>query len=54
MSQPWLDEHYDLYHSPDDGGWYLQRFPKQDTSQIFSTREEALKAWRNPDTIEWS
>jgi hypothetical protein len=45
-----LDKGVDLCYSPDDGGFYLQKYAcglDHLTSQIFATRELALQAYRN-------
>ena len=46
-------ETFDLVHSPDDGGWYLQRWSDEATSQVFATREDAMiaaKAYATEDS----
>ena len=48
-----LNDTFDVCYSPDDEGWYLQRFPDHNTSQIFPTRGEAVEALRTPEAIEW-
>lgn len=39
-------ETFDLVHSPDDDGWYLQRWSDDAVSQIFATRDDAVMAAR--------
>jgi hypothetical protein len=39
----------DLIYSPDDGGWYLERWDTNATSIVYATADDALAA--NP--IEW-
>ncbi len=48
-------ENIDLVYSEDDNGYYWQDFDdvKQPTSQIFSTKSEAIKAKEN-HTIMWN
>jgi len=51
-----LDRSHDLCFSPDDDeatgkGWYIQRFPEQDTSQLFPTKNKATLAWRRGELI---
>lgn len=48
-----LNDTYDIVPSPDDGGWYIQRFPDHATSQIFESKAKALAALREPGTIWW-
>ena len=52
------DETYDLTYSPDDGGWYLQRWSDDATSPTYATREDALIAARaeekRPGSITWT
>ena len=43
---------YDLIFSPDEKGWYFERYPNWNTSQLFSTIGEALKALKY-DQIVW-
>lgn len=49
INAPFYDK---LVYSPDDGGWYWERFntetKEEFTSQIFSTKEEARRA-TNPE-----
>ena len=42
----------DLVYSPDEHGWYWQKFPKQTTSRLYASKQEALKA-RADNKIEW-
>ena len=48
-----VDKDHDLIWSPDDGAFYLQRFPDQVTSQLFETAEDAIYAFDN-QRIDWS
>lgn len=46
-----------LIFSPDDNenngkGWYFQRFPEQDTSQLFETKAEAMKVMES-NNLKW-
>jgi len=58
----YINKDIDLCYSPDDEGWYLQRFPDHKTSQIFQTAGDAraaLAAINGPTPplqplIEWS
>lgn len=47
-----LNDEYDLVYSPDDGGWYIQRFPDHVCSVIYDTRNEALEALRR-GIVRW-
>ncbi len=38
----WINDTTDLCHAPDEGGWYLRRFPDHKTSQLFPSRQAAL------------
>ena len=40
----YTDETFDLVNSPDDGGWYLQRWSDEAVSQTFATRDDAVIA----------
>lgn len=42
----------DLVYSPDDDGWYFQRYPLGETSQLFVDRFQAMDAYLN-DELEW-
>ena len=42
----------DLVNSPDDNGWYLQRYPDQATSQLFTTDLAACQAY-DRGQVEW-
>jgi hypothetical protein len=46
-------ENYDLVYSPDDGGWYLQRWSDDKTSEVFVYQEDARNALEL-DIIDWS
>jgi len=53
-----LSKEIDLIYSPDDAansgkGYYLQRYPSGETSQLFDTQAEAQRAFDNPKTIKW-
>lgn len=58
----YINKDIDLWYSPDDEGWYLQRFPDHKTSQIFPTARDARTALANCEAatpplqplIEWS
>ena len=41
-----------LVHSPDDNGWYWERFSDWKTSPIFPTKEMALNAQRTGQLFE--
>ena len=41
-----------LVYSPDDNGWYWQRYKDWKTSQIFRTELEALKA-KEKNKLKW-
>lgn len=45
-------ESMDLVYSEDDGGWYWQRFPSGETSQVFRSIREAKTALRS-GAVEW-
>ncbi len=55
-----ISKNLDLVYSPDDGGWYFQRyFPKvgnqcsyDEESEIYKTKEIAMLAFRN-NWIVW-
>lgn len=42
----------DLIYSTDDDGWYFQRYPLGETSQLFVDRRQAMDAYKN-DQLEW-
>ena len=51
-----LSNNFDLVYSEDDDqecgkGWYVQRFPEGDGSQLFATKEEALAALAKNELI---
>ena len=53
------NETFDLVDSPDDGGWYLQRWSDDAVSQTFATRDDAMIAAKafvegHTDCIEWT
>ena len=48
-----LSREFSLIYSPDDGGYYIERHSDDKTSQVFKTREQALKALKN-NKIKWS
>lgn len=37
---------YDIVNSPDDGGWYAQRWSDNKISKVFLTRSDLLEALR--------
>ena len=45
---------YDIVHSPDDGGWYIQRWSDEATSQLYATREDAARAAKSDSVIDWT
>ena len=47
-----LSNDIDLVYSPDDGGWYLQKFDPDRVSIIYETSSDALKAYAKNE-IEW-
>ena len=60
-SEP-IDKQIDVCYSPDDGGWYLQRFDAghecEVSKQIYHSRQDAIDAYRlwrtgNPKSIHW-
>lgn len=42
-----------LIYSPDDNGYYWERFSDWKTSQIFNTQKDAIVARRNK-SLNWS
>lgn len=54
-----LSKDTELVYSPMDAdefgkGYYLQRYPSGETSQLFRTQAEAKRAFERPDTLRWS
>ena len=54
-----LDSTYDAVYSPDDGGWYPQKYPGGKTSKkIYSDKDKAVEAYRNHirsiEKIQWN
>ena len=49
-----IDKNTDLVYSPDDSGWYYQRFlgGKDFVSPIYKNRAEAVREWRD-GAISW-
>ena len=47
-----VNDTYDVQFSPDDGGWYVQRFPDHACSIVYSTKGAALRAIRD-EAITW-
>ena len=49
-----LSNDIDLVYSPDDGGWYLQKFDsdRTSTSKIYKSAEDAIKAYAK-NKVEW-
>ena len=47
-----LDRVVDLVYSPDDEGWYFQRFPDHVVSVTYSNETAARSAWAQ-DATEW-
>jgi hypothetical protein len=48
----WENHYYDVVHSPDDGGWYVQRWSDNKTSEIYPDKESAKEALY-ANKIEW-
>lgn len=53
-----LSRDVELVYSPDDAaetgkGYYLQRYPSGDTSQLFRTQQEARNAFHRPESLVW-
>lgn len=47
----WNDD-TDLVYSPDDDGWYFQDYSRDCTSQVFTSKVGAARAWRR-GTVKW-
>ena len=48
-----INRSIDLIYSPDEDEYYFQRFPSQEVSQSFDTREDAIKAHKS-NILIWS
>ena len=53
-----LDKDIDLVYSPDDNGYYFQRYNQPNhrttTSKVYATKAEALQAYKRKLSIVWS
>ena len=51
-SRATLGDGMELIYSPDERGWYWQRFSDWKTTQLFATKELAIRA-RDDKILEW-
>ena len=48
-----INRSLDLIYSPDEDEYYFQRYPSQETSQSFDTREDAMNSLKS-NILIWS